>query len=268
MTVEASPLTGLEFSTLLLEEGQHVLTITLNRPHRRNAMNDTMVGELIYALDYARWCTDVRVVILAARGDVFCAGGDLKAMGGAVDKEQSNVPIRGGSDDMALRLYRLDKPVIARIQGPALAGALLMICNATHAVAAEHAHFAAPEIHRGLWPFQVMAGLFRVMPWRQAMDFIIRGYRMSASEAARLGLINDAVPASELDLRVQSLAADLAALAPETMQIGLAARRAQSTMTFEEAVPYLRGEFARCLNTENAREGIAAFLEKRPPRWR
>ncbi len=265
---ETVSLEGLTFTTLKLDLKDHIFTITLSRPEAKNAINPVMSNELIYALDYARQERNIRVVILAAEGDVFCAGGDLRSMSGkAGDGPVSNVPKRGETDDISLRLRHLNKPVIARIQGPVLAGALLLVCNSTHAYAADHAHFSAPEIKRGIWPFMVMASLFRVMNKRQGLDFIMRGERLTASEAEKNGLINKAVPADDLDATVSKIAAQLASLAPGTMQIGLAAYNEQEDMAFDPALPLLRARLEECLKSDDAKEGIAAFLEKRQPNW-
>jgi len=260
-------LEGLVFEALEVAQDGHVFTITLNRPERKNAINAAMTNELIYALDYARQERGIRVVVLAANGDVFCAGGDLRTMSGAADAPESNVPKRGESDDISLRIRHLYKPVIAKIQGPVLAGALLLVCNATHAIAADHAQFSAPEIKRGIWPFMVMAGLFRLMPKRAGLDFIMRGEPMSADVAQRCGLINAAVPLAELDAAVAEVAEGLVNLAPGTMQMGLAAYVKQEDMEFDAALPFLRTQIEACLQSADAKEGITAFLEKRQPNW-
>lgn len=148
-----------------------------------------------------------------------------------------------------------------------LAGALLIVTNATHAIAVKDAKFSAPEIHRGLWPFMVMAGLFRVMPKRAGLDFIMRGQPIDSSEAEKWGLINKCVDRVELDDAVSSLAEELANLAPETMQFGLEAYEKQDSKSFDEALPYLQEQIAKCFEGKDAKEGIAAFLEKRKPNW-
>lgn len=261
-------LEGLTFAATALDIADHVMTITLNRPRRKNAINSEMTNEIIYALDYAKQERGIRVVVIAANGDTFCAGGDLRAMSGnPEDGPVSNVPSRGSSDDISLRIRHLCKPVICKIQGSVLAGALMMVTNSTHAIAADHAKFSAPEIKRGIWPFMVMGGLFRVMPKRVGLDFIMRGEAMSAAEAAKHGLINEAVPADELDARVSELCGQLANLAPGSMQMGLAAYNKQDAMSFEEALPFLRTQIEACLKSQDAREGITAFLEKREPKW-
>jgi len=261
-------LDNLTFVAVQLAIKDHVLTITLNRPDRKNAINVDMTNELIYALDYAKQERSIRAVIISANGDVFCAGGDLRSMSGnPEDGPVSNVPKRGETDDISLRLRHLGKPVISKIQGAVLAGALLLVCNSTHAIAADHAKFSAPEIKRGIWPFMVMAGLFRVMPKRAGLDFIMRGYSISASKAAQWGLINEAVPADELNTTVEALASELANLAPGTMQMGLNAYNAQEDMDFDAALPFLRTQIDACIKSPDAKEGITAFLEKRSPNW-
>lgn len=260
-------LDGLTFAATEWDEADNVLTITLNRPKRKNAINAEMTNELVYLLDYAKQERSIRTVIIAANGDVFCAGGDLRAMSGNAEGVASNVPKRGESDDISLRIRHLGMPVIAKIQGAVLAGALLMVTNATHAIAADHVKFSAPEILRGIWPFMVMGGLFRVMPKRAGLDFIMRGQPMSAVKAAETGLINEVVPASELDERVASLAKEFTNLAPSSLAMGLAAYNAQEDMSFDEALPYLRTQIDACLRSADAKEGITAFLEKREPNW-
>lgn len=266
---EGLGLDGLVFEAIRVEIADHIMTLTLNRPRRKNAINPVMTNELIYAFDAAATDPQIRVVVIQAEGDVFCAGADLTTMGQReVPDTTSTVPGRGEMHELSIRLRRLCKPSICKVQGPALAGALLLVCNATHVIAADHATFGTPEIRRGIWPHMVMAGLFRVMPRRAALDFIMRGAAMDATAAAGCGLINRAVPAAELDREVDVLAAELASLAPATMRLGLEAFYAQELMPFDDAIPYLMGMLEKTLATADAHEGIAAFMEKREPVWK
>ena len=263
MTKKKLSLEGLNFQATKIDISNHILSITLNRPERKNALNNVMMNELNYSLAYAKQERGIRVVIIGATGDIFCAGADLRKA-----KEESNVPKLEGADDISFSLRRLHKPVICKIQGSVLAGALLMVTNATHAIAVKEATFSAPEIHRGLWPFMVMAGLFRVMPKRAGLDFIMRGQPIDATKAEQWGLINQSVPADELDKVVRELANELASLAPGTMQFGLEAYEKQDALAFDEALPYLQEQIAKCFQGEDAKEGISAFLEKRKPKWK
>jgi enoyl-CoA hydratase/carnithine racemase len=192
-------LEGLVFEATEIKIDGHILTITLNRPEKRNAINTVMGNEIAYALSYALQENNIRVVIIQAKGEVFCAGGDLASMSGKIEETTSTVPKIGGFDSISLLIRNLNKPVICKIQGSVYAGALLMVSNATHAIAVDDAKFAAPEIKRGIWPFMVMAGLFRVMPKRQGLDFIMRGETIDAMTAEKYGLITQVVPKDELD---------------------------------------------------------------------
>jgi enoyl-CoA hydratase/carnithine racemase len=258
---------GLVFEATEIKIDGHVLSITLNRPEKRNAINNVMGNEIAYALSYALQEKNIRVVVIKAKGKVFCAGGDLATMSGKVAETTSTVPKIGGFDTISSLIRNLNKPVICKIQGSVYAGALLMVTNATHAIAVDDAKFAAPEIKRGIWPFMVMAGLFRVMPKRQGLDFIMRGEAIDAMTAEKYGLITKAVPKDELDLRVDELANDFANLPPNTMKMGLEAYNQQDSMAFDEALPYLNEQLEECLKGEDAKEGITAFFEKRQPQW-
>ena len=260
--MEKLSLKGLQFSATEINVKNNIMEITLNRPEKKNALNSVMMNEINYALAYAKQEDTIRVVVFAAKGDIFCAGADLSK-----PKSESNVPKLENADDISLSLRHLFKPVISKIQGSVLAGALLIVCNSTHAIAVREATFSAPEIHRGLWPFMVMAGLFRVMPKRAGLDFIMRGKPIDSKKAEEWGLINECVKKEELDEKVDKLAIELASLAPETMKFGLEAYEKQDSKSFDDALPYLKEQIAKCFEGKDAKEGIAAFLEKRKPNW-
>ena len=255
-------LEGLKFTATEINIANNIMTITLNRPEKKNALNNVMMNEINYALAYAKQEKSVRVVVFAAKGDIFCAGADLSRT-----NSDSNVPKLDNADDISLAIRHLYKPVICKIQGSVLAGALLIVTNSTHAIAVNEATFSAPEIHRGLWPFMVMAGLFRVMPKRVGLDFIMRGKPINSKKAMDWGLINKTVKKEEPDKKVDKLADELASLAPETMQFGLEAYEKQDSKSFDEALPYLKEQIAKCFEGKDAKEGISAFLEKRKPNW-
>ena len=255
-------LEGLKFTATEIDIANNIMTITLNRPEKKNALNNVMMNEINYALAYAKQEKSVRVVVFAAKGDIFCAGADLSRT-----NSDSNVPKLDNADDISLAIRHLYKPVICKIQGSVLAGALLIVTNSTHAIAVNEATFSAPEIHRGLWPFMVMAGLFRVMPKRVGLDFIMRGKPIDSKKAMEWGLINKTVKKEDLDKKVDKLADELASLAPETMQFGLEAYEKQDSKSFDEALPYLKEQIAKCFEGKDAKEGISAFLEKRKPNW-
>ena len=157
--------------------------------------------------------------------------------------------------------------MICKIQGNVFAGALMIVTNSTHAFANDQAIFAAPEIKRGIWPFMVMGGLFRVMPKRQGLDFIMRGEPIDAKTAQQYGLINKAMPLDQLDEVTNKLAESFTRLPPNTMKMGLKAYNEQDHMAFNDALPYLREQLKVSLEGEDAKEGITAFFEKRQPKW-
>ena len=126
-------LEGLIFQATKVDVSKNILTLTLNRPEKKNALNNVMMNEINYALAYAKQERDVRVVVIAAEGDIFCAGADLRR-----EKSESNVPVLEDANDISLALRHLYKPVICKIQGSVLAGALLMVTNSTHALSLIH----------------------------------------------------------------------------------------------------------------------------------
>ena len=143
----------MDFSTIKLERHENLALLLLNRPEKLNAFTFLMMEELICAFDLIEKDDTFNAVIISGKGRGFCAGADLRR-----EESESNVPKLEGSDDISLMLRHLYKPVICKIQGSVLAGALLMVTNSTHAVAVQEAKFSAPEILRGLWPHMVMAG--------------------------------------------------------------------------------------------------------------
>ena len=255
-------LEGLIFEATKIDIKNNIMTITLDRPEKKNALNNAMMNEINYALAYAKQEKSIRVICIAAEGDIFCAGADLSQT-----VSESNVPKLENADDISISLRHIYKPVVCKIQGSVLAGALLIVTNATHAIASKEASFSAPEIHRGLWPFMVMAGLFRVMPKRAGLDFIMRGKPIDSKKAQEWGLINEYVNRDELDKRVDEITKELASLAPKTMQLGLKAYERQDSKSFDESLPYLKEQISECFKSEDAKEGITAFLEKRKPNW-
>tara|TARA_B100000945_G_scaffold103272_1_gene81606 strand:+ start:2587 stop:3372 length:786 start_codon:yes stop_codon:yes gene_type:complete len=255
-----------EFKTLLINQDENKLFIKLNRPQKKNAINPVMTNELLYVLDYANNKDDVRALEISAEGDVFCAGGDLQTMSG---EENETIPdMKGTIADVVKKLRSLCKPVVCRIEGNVYAGALLLVCNSSHAYALDNVTFTAPEIKRGIWPFMVMAGLFRVMPKRDGLDLIMRGEPIEADEAQRTGLINAALNKNDFSSYVDNVVNDLSNLPPNAMKKGLNAYNNQEFDDFEKSMEFLEKEIGESIQSEEAKEGIAAFLEKRKPNWK
>ena len=255
------------FQHLLYEVADHVCTLTMNRPEKRNALSAALVNELIVGLETAGADPEVRVVVLTGAGGAFCSGGDLSQMSGGGGGGASGVPYRGGFVELNIAFAEIHKPVIARIQRYALAGGLGLVCACTFAVAESTATFGTPEIRRGLFPMMIMANIFRNVPRRKGLEMVLLGERIDAAEAASIGLINRSVPPEKLDEEVAALAAQLASKPPAVIRLGLEAFHAQGDQTLAEALPYLQEMLLKCLGTEDAREGLMAFMQKRDPVW-
>jgi enoyl-CoA hydratase/carnithine racemase len=249
------------YEQLLVSVENAICTITLNRPERKNPLGPQLVNELLYALDDAREDGGVRAIVITGAGDSFSAGGDLKSMSGGA------LAPRGDFSDLLLRFTKLGKPTIAKVRGAAMGGGLGLVAACDFAIASENAVLGTPEIKRGLFPMMIMAVLQRVVGKRRLLEMMLLGDKMSAQDAARLELVNRVVPDDRLDEEVAALAAKLAAQSPTAMRMGLAAYNAQADKTLEDAVPFLRDQLFAILGTEDAREGLTAFMEKREPRW-
>jgi enoyl-CoA hydratase/carnithine racemase len=260
-------LTDKTFAFLEVEERDHVLTITLNRPDKKNALHPVMANEIAFAMAYASQSTNVWAVVLKAHGDVFCAGADLKAFMGGGEGTNSTVPKANGEILLGEVFRTLHRPCIAQVEGNAYAGAFLLLCGCTHVVAEEQVRFGLPEVKRGLFPFQVMASMMEVMAARKVMDWCMRGNDLSASDTADLGLVTHIAPRGGAAAAVQSLLAEILANSPSAIRNGL---EAYAHLRGEEAKKnhqYLIGMLMRTVQTKDAQEGILAFKEKRQPKW-
>lgn len=257
------------FRYLLTSLDDHVLTITLNRPEKKNALNPPMLAELAFAMTYAQYATDVWLVVLAAAGDTFCAGMDLKSLSQSDgDAEIASVPEPAGPVRLGELMADLHKPCIARVQGPVYAGGFLLVGGSTYVIAAESTTFSLPEVKRGLFPFQVLAVLLDIMPARTALDLCLRARTLRATDALSVGLVTSVVPASELTHAVTKLTDELKQLSPTAIKAGLQAYQQLKNLPSAEQQVYLYEQFQQLQQTPDAQEGMAAFLEKRQPKWR
>ncbi len=254
------------YAEILYEVSGAVARVTLNRPDRRNPLGPTTIAELADALEQAGADEAVRVVVVTGAGKAFSAGGDLSQMAGGA----------GGAGAVKPRTFPelfgimagLGKPIVARVNGHAMAGGLGLVVACDLAIASTEAKFGTPEIDVGLWPMMIMANIFRNAPRKRALELALLGEKIDAEEAARLGLVNRAVPPGELDAAVDALCEKLAAKSPAVMRLGLRAFYRSQDMAYAEALEYLQGQLAAVLGTEDAREGLMAFVQKRPPVWK
>jgi enoyl-CoA hydratase/carnithine racemase len=244
-----------------------VRTITLYNPERRNAIGPQMVNELLWALADAHEDDDVRVLVLTGEGKAFCAGGDFGSMTGGGDGGPE-LPPKGDYADLLLAMVRTEKPIVARVNGPAMGGGLGLVAASTFAIADSQAKLGTPEIDVGLFPMMIMAVLARVVPRRALLDMMLLGKKLSAEEARALGIVNEVAATADIDAATKRLADALVSKSPKTIALGLRAFAEQDDMELASALPMLRGKLGECLATEDAREGLMAFMEKRAPVWK
>lgn len=253
---------------LLYDVAGAVATLTLNRPERRNALSWSLVAALRDGVARAKADPAVRVVVLTGAGErAFCAGADLGGMrddGGVVATHDA----RGELARLFLDLYELGKPTIAKVRGYALAGGFGLALACDFVVAASDATFGTPEVDVGLWPYMITVPLVRSMPPKKALELMLTGRRVGAEEAERIGFVTTVVPPGELDAAVDALAAQLAAKPPAAVRLGRDAFYAVLDMGAREALAVLHPLLTITAMTEDAAEGIAAFAEKRAPRWK
>ena len=243
-----------------------VARITIDRDDRRNALTWDMVTGLLDAMARAKADDDVRVVVVTGAGDkAFCAGADLGGMAGEGFTALHHA--RGRIAELFRAMWSLGKPTIARVRGFALAGGFGVALACDFVIAAEDAQFGAPEIDVGLWPYQITVPLLRSMPPKKALELMATGRRVGALEAERIGFVNRVVPVDELDAAVDELATTLAAKSPAAMRLGRDSFYAVLDLAGDDALRLLHPMLTLATETDDASEGIAAFQEKRAPRW-
>ncbi len=259
---------------LVADQHGPVLTLTINRPQRRNAMTWEVIGGLREHVARAKVDPAVRVVVLAGAGDqAFCAGADLSGMvphnpGGATDEYADHHAARGWLAELCEELWQLGKPTIARVQGWAMAGGFGLALACDMLIASDQARFGAPELNVGLWPYMVTVPMLRSMPPKKALELMLTSRVVGAEEAERIGFVTRVVPTDQLDAAVAEMASVLASKPPGVMRMGRESFYAVLDSAASEALPYLHAMLTVTSQTAEAAEGIAACVEKRPPAWR
>jgi enoyl-CoA hydratase/carnithine racemase len=256
-----------DYSTLRYEVAAGIATISLNQPETRNALSDELLSELTAAFEAAREDEAVRCVVLTSTHErVFSAGANL---GGFA----ADVPLvhKHFATERFPRLFRvigeLGKPTICAANGHVLAGALGIALACDLIIASEEARFGTPEINVGLFPFMIMALIYRNVPRKQANQLLLLGEQISAQEAERIGIVNRVVPGEELEAAVTEWAGKLAAKSPVIMRLGKDSMFRQQDMAFADALDFLRSQLSLAFTTEDVQEGVRAFFEKREPNW-
>jgi enoyl-CoA hydratase len=248
-----------------LEDGQALLTI--DREEARNALSAEVVRALQEGLQRAEADASVRVVVLTGAGRrVFSAGGDLQGMGqdGFLQGHES----RRQYGQLLERLASFPKPTVARVNGHALGGGLGLVCACDLAVAVEHAELGTPEVEVGLFPMMVLAWLQRHLGRKRALELVLTGARLSAKDALAWGLLNRVVSQEGLDATTAALVRTLASKSQAVLGLGKRAFQRAEGLSLEAATELLSAELSLNLTTEDAAEGVLAFLSKRPPVWK
>ena len=255
----------MKLSCVLYEVRDHVATITLNRPEHRNPLSREMITDLLTAFNAARDDGDVRAMVLTGAGDkAFCAGADLGGFGGDATEVEKHLG-RGTFVDLFLGIERLGKPVVACVNGHALAGGMGLAMSCDLVVAADTATFGTPEINVGLWPMMIMAIINRNLPRKRAMELYMTGDRIDAKKALEWGLVNRVMPAAEVRDSAHRLAVRLAAKSPIIMRLGRDAFFAIDGLDVEAALRHLQSQLTVVTLSDDAKEGVVAFLQKREP---
>jgi len=253
---------------LLYEVEDGVATVTLNRPDQRNALNGELLAGLVDAMKRARDAEEVRAVVLTGAGDkVFCAGADLGGFAADVPLVEKHF-----ASDLFLEYFRLmprlGKPSLCAANGHALAGGMGLALSCDLLIAREGARFGTPEINVGAFPYMIMSIIYRNVPRKKVNEMMLLGEQISAEQAVEYGIANKVVPADEFEREVREWATKLASKSPVLMRLGHDAMYRQQDMALDDALEYLRSQLSLTFSTEDIKEGVAAFFEKREPEWK
>lgn len=255
------------YETLRLDLAGDIATLTLHRPEKRNAISTAMIGELVRAVEEAE-ASPARVLILTGAGKAFCSGMDLEALQ-AIAKQGPDEHLADSRRMAQLfrALYTFSKPIIAAVNGPAIAGGTGLATLADFTLAAPEARFGYTEVRIGFIPALVSVFLVRQVGEKRARDLLLSGRIFDAAEAHRLGLVNEIVPADRLMDSARQLAAALIANSPSSLVRTKRLLRQSGEVELEREIERAIAENADIRSTDDFREGLAAFLEKRAPKW-
>lgn len=250
---------------VLIERRGRALWITINRPERRNALTNAVLLAMAEGYRQAAQARDVRAIVLTGAGEkAFCAGADLEpGRNFAFDRDAPRNPYA----DLARLAHASPVPSIARVNGACVAGGMGFLGMVDLAVAVQTATFALPEVRVGLFPHQVCALLKDLVPRRMLRQWSLCGERFDAATALQAGLVNAVVPQAELDAATERLVEQICAGSPVALRRGLWSLRQIKDMSLQQALSFTEAQIALASLTDDAKEGIQAFNEKRRPRW-
>lgn len=247
---------------------QHIATLTLQRPDKRNALNPPLMTELIAAIRHAEQDADVRAIVLRGAGDHFCAGADLEWMRASLHADRkANRRDAQLISDLMCALHGVTKPLLAVVQGAAIGGGVGLVATADIVIAETQAQFGLSEVRLGLIPSVIAPYVIAKIGAAQARRYFLTGERLSATQAQGVGLVHDVVATAELEARTQQLLATILSGGPEAVR---AAKQMVRGLTVQPTPKMIRetiDTIARVRVSAEAQEGMQAFLEKRPPGW-
>jgi enoyl-CoA hydratase/carnithine racemase len=256
---------------VLIEPRGPVMWITINRPERRNALNESVIAGIGEGIRQALAATaddGIRAIVLTGTGDkAFCAGGDLQPNAEGTPFEVDPARPKHYVIELFKQIESCDLPLIARVNGHVLAGGLGLLCACDMAVATTAARFGTPESGVGLFPMMILAHMQRVLPKRKLMELCITGEPFTAVEALEMGLVNYIAPPDELGAKFDWLLGRTIDKSPTAIRLGKQAFHAIQDMTIVQAFEYTQLMLPSMARTQDAREGFAAFQEKRKPEW-
>lgn len=251
---------------LLAERKADVLWLTLNRPQRRNALTDGVLLGLADMFARANADTTLRAIVITGAGDkAFCAGADLTPGDTPFKPDFSRLTLPLGK--LARAVHECHIPIVGRINGVCVAGGMGLFGLCDMAIATEDARFGMPEVKVGVFPMQILTMLRDLIPARFLNEMCMTGKLIDARAASSMGILNKVVPAAELDAAVDALVADIVAASPIAVRRGKYAMRAVESMGFHERMAFTETSISAMIQTDDAREGLTSFNERRPPNW-
>ncbi|MEU0572130.1 enoyl-CoA hydratase-related protein [Nonomuraea sp. NPDC005983] len=244
-----------------------IATITLDSPPNRNALSVRLLGDLEERLKWALAEPEARVVVLTGTGRVFCSGADLKEQRAEPSATSAGAPVTASFPEILALIWESPKPVICRLNGTARAGGLGLVAACDFAIAPLESSFAFTEVRLGVVPAMISVPVLRRLDPRAAAEYFLTGEVFDAARAVEIGLLTRAVPQEELDATVAHYAGMLSKGGPEALAITKRLVREVPAVSFEEGLRQMTELSAQRFTSEEGQEGIAAFMEKRPPRW-
>lgn len=256
----------MSYEAILVQTEEHIGTITFNRPKSMNTFNSALAAEFNQALQDLEEEEDVRVIVVKGQGKAFCAGIDITELEGkqALDYYAWVQQM----EEMSLQIARMGTPVIASVQDIAVANGIGVVASADLAIAAEGARFGATAVNVGLFCMGPAVPLARNLGRKKALELLLTGDMIDADEAYRIGLINKIVPKDELESATQKMAEKIAQKSPLAVRMGKKSFYSMEDLDFSSAFEVANNHFALLCSTEDAHEGVSAFLNKRPPKWK